>query len=93
MPIIKRYLSTENLPRFKTDFKNLIKIVNNSNGELDLAIRDNYLNIYYKGCSLSKISLKTPNKYKVNIHRKFFEGTNAPVPHPRYCGVGYVQYS
>ena len=80
MPVIKRYLSDENLQRFKTDFKNLIKIINNSNGELDLAIRDNYLNIYYKGNSLAKISHKAPNKYKVNIHRKFFEGTDADNP-------------
>ena len=80
MQAIKRYLSDINLQRFKTDFKNSIKIINSSNGELDLAIRDNYLNIYYKGCSLAKISLKAPNKYKVNIHRKFFEGTDADNP-------------
>lgn len=80
MPIIKRYLSDENLPRFKTDFKNLIKIINSSNGELDLAIRENYLNIYYKGNSLAKISLKAPDKYKVDIHKKFFEGTDADNP-------------
>jgi len=80
MQAIKRYLSDKNLQRFITDFKNLIKIINSSNGELDLAIRDNYLNIYYKGCSLAKISLKTPNKYRVNIHRKFFEGTDADNP-------------
>jgi len=77
MPVIKRYLSDENLQRFETDFENLIKIINNSNGELDIAIRDNYLNIYYKGNSLAKISFKAPDKYKVDIHKKFFKGTNA----------------
>ena len=80
MPAIKRYLSDKNLKRFKTDFKNLIKIVNNSNGELDIAIRANYLNIYYKGNSLAKISFKAPDKYKVKIHKKFFEGTTADAP-------------
>lgn len=80
MPAIKRYLSDKNLKRFKTDFKNLIKTVNNSNGELDIAIRSNYLNIYYKGNSLAKISFKEPDKYKVEIHKKFFEGTTADAP-------------
>jgi len=80
MPAIKRYLSDKNLKRFETDFKNLIKIVNNSNGELDIAIRDNYLNIYYKGNSLAKISFKAPDKYKMEIHKKFFKKTTANDP-------------
>lgn len=80
MPEIKRYLSGKNLKRFETDFNHLIKIVNNSNGELDLAIRANYLNIYYKGNSLAKISFVEPDRYKVEIHKKFFEGTTADSP-------------
>jgi hypothetical protein len=58
----------------------LVKIVNNSNGELDIAIRVNYLNIYYKGNSLAKISFKEPDKYKLEIHKKFFVGTSADTP-------------
>jgi len=77
MPAIKRYLSDKNLNRFETDFKNLIKIVKDSNGELDIAIRDDYLNIYYKGNSLAKISFGKPDKYKVAIHKKFFTDTAA----------------
>ncbi|MBA7700412.1 hypothetical protein ES703_109126 [subsurface metagenome] len=80
MQIIMRYLSEKNLKRFEIDFKNLIKIVNNSEGELDIAIRENYLNIYYKGNSLAKISFNKLDKYKVEIHKKFFEGTNADNP-------------
>lgn len=80
MPTIKRYLSEKNLNRFEADFKNLIKIANNSNGELDIAIRANYLNVYYKGNSLAKISFKEPDKYKVEIHEKFFEETTANDP-------------
>ena len=73
MSVIKRYLSDKNLKRFETDFKSLIKTVNNSNGELDIAIRSNYLNIYYKGNSLAKISFKALDKYKVGIHKKFLK--------------------
>ncbi len=80
MPTIQRYLSEKNLKRFETDFKILVKIVNNSNGELDIAIRVNYLNIYYKGNSLAKISFKEPDKYKLEIHNKFFVGTTADTP-------------
>lgn len=75
--VIKRYLADKNLKRFEIDFKNLIKIVNNSEGELDISIRENYLNIYYKGNSLAKISFNKLDKYKVEIHKKFFEGTHA----------------
>jgi spore coat protein CotF len=78
--VIKRYLTDKNLKRFEIDFKNLIKIVNNSEGELDIAIRENYLNIYYKGNSLAKISFKEPDKYKVKIHEKFFKDTTANDP-------------
>jgi len=80
MPEIRRYLSDKNLKRFETDFIHLIKIVNNSNGELDLAIRANYLSIYYKGNSLAKISFVSPDRYKVNIHEKFFKRTTADSP-------------
>lgn len=46
--------------------------------DLDLQIRDNYLNIYFKGNSLLKLS-EAPNfKYKVDIHPKFLLGTNIP---------------
>ncbi|MFC1693077.1 hypothetical protein ACFL1R_06195 [Candidatus Latescibacterota bacterium] len=80
MPVIKRYLSDENLKRFETELKFLIKTMKNSNGELDIAIRDNYLNIYYKGNSLAKISFKAQDKYIVKIHENFFEHTNADNP-------------
>jgi hypothetical protein len=39
--------------------------------DLDLQIRQNYLNIYYKGNSLLKLSETRKNRYQVNIHPKF----------------------
>ncbi|MFC1936459.1 hypothetical protein ACFLYP_02195 [Chloroflexota bacterium] len=77
MPTINRVLSEENLGNFIKDFKNLIKIVNNSQGELDLSIRDNYLNVYYKGNSLARIRFTKSGVYRIEIHKKFFEGTKA----------------
>jgi len=39
--------------------------------DLDLQIRDNYLNIYYKGNSLLKLTERSAKKYKVDINAKF----------------------
>ena len=80
MSVIDRTLSDTNIRRFLVDFKNLVNIVNNSQGELDIAIRDEYLNVYYKGNSLAKISFKTDGRYQVEIHMKFFEDTDADDP-------------
>lgn len=77
MKTINRVISKENLNRFVIDFKNIIKIVNNSKGELDLAIRDDYINLYFKGNSLAKIEFLKGGRYRVIILKKFFEGTKA----------------
>ncbi len=78
--VIKRYFSIDNLKRIKKDFKFLINFINNSFGEFDFAIRENYFNIYYKGNSLAKVEPKKDNKYKVSINPKFFENTKADNP-------------
>ncbi|MBT3239640.1 MAG: hypothetical protein HON98_07420 [Chloroflexi bacterium] len=75
MQTIYRVLSKNNLNQFISDFDNLIKIVNNSQGELDLAIRNAYVNLYFKGNSLAKIEFNKDQSYKISIHKKFFEGT------------------
>lgn len=78
--MIKRYLSDDFLNSFTHDFRNLIKIVNASQGELDFAIRENYFNLYYKGNSLGNISRVRSGGYKVKLHEKFFNHTQADVP-------------
>ena len=54
--IIKRYFSQKNLDRVKDDFKFLLKIIKNKDyrGELDLALRENNFNLYYKGYRLAR---------------------------------------
>jgi len=77
--IIKRFFSPEKLKRIKDDFKFLLKMMKNKNyiGELDMAVRDNYFNIYYKGNSLAKITFGRGNSYNISIHKKFFCNTGA----------------
>jgi len=74
--MIKRYFSDENFIRMQKHFSFLIRKINDSLGELELSIRDDYFNIYYKGNSLSKVSFKEDDKYQIDINSKFFEGTS-----------------
>ena len=79
MPI-KRFFSDDNFKRVKKDFQFLSKFVQNSYGEYDLSIRENYFNLYYKGYSIGKIEPKRDNEYKVSIHANFFSGSKADNP-------------
>lgn len=67
---IQRYISEDRFDLLKTHSKNLITIVNNSKGELDLQLRDNYLNVYYKGNSLAKVQVKR-DSFKIEVHGRF----------------------
>lgn len=72
--VISRYLSDETFEAVNRDFRFLIKKIQSSGFEYDLQIRGNYLNLYYKGNSLGKITyLKSKKSYKIEIHRKFIE--------------------
>ena len=42
--------------------------------DLDLEIRDNYINIYFKGNSLLHLSEITPERYRPKIDPKFLKG-------------------
>jgi hypothetical protein len=46
--------------------------------DLDLHIRDNYLNVYYKGNSLLKLSESNEYRYIADIHPKFLGGMSIP---------------
>lgn len=46
--------------------------------DLDLQIRKNYINIYFKGHSLLKLTEIDPTKYNVEIHKKFANGLKLP---------------
>lgn len=46
--------------------------------DLDLQIRENYINIYFKGNSLLKLEESKPGKYRVTIDPKFIGRSNIP---------------
>jgi hypothetical protein len=46
--------------------------------DLDLEIRNNYLNIYYKGNSLLRLVEKGTKDYRLDIHEKFLKGCSIP---------------
>ncbi len=50
-----------------------------SDSDLTLEIRDNCINIYYKGNSLLKLSESTSGRYKADIHEKFRDGLDIPL--------------
>lgn len=62
-----------NFKRLKRDFVFLITAVRKSYGELDLRLRGNYFNLYYKGNSLAKVTFKK-DCYEISINRKFTNG-------------------
>jgi len=46
--------------------------------DLNLEIRNNFINLYYKGHSLLKISETGGLQYRVNVHEKFRDGLDLP---------------
>jgi hypothetical protein len=46
--------------------------------DLNFEIREGYLNIYFKGNSLLKLTEVVPTKYKVLIHKAFTDGLDLP---------------
>lgn len=69
---MKRYFEQQAYERVSRDFNFLFKAIKNSRGELDFRLRDGYFNLYYKGNSLAKVTIRK-NEYLVTIHRKFVD--------------------
>ncbi len=69
-PKIKRWIDQDRFEAARDDLRKIAKRVAASRGELDLRLRDNYFNLYYKGNSMAKVSLLRKG-YRLSIHRKF----------------------
>ncbi|HOO51011.1 MAG TPA: hypothetical protein PLK94_06975, partial [Alphaproteobacteria bacterium] len=83
---IVRYLSVANHKRLLGDFGFLFKkngILEKSNGEMDIYLRDGYFNIYYKGNSLAKIVFAPNDSYRVSINRRFFLSSDLNPPYSK----------
>ncbi len=74
---ISRNLSKNDLARMKADFAFLLKIVSASKGELAIALRGKYFNIYYRGNSLAKVAFRADGSYLVELSDKFYCGSKA----------------
>lgn len=67
---MRRYFEKDNFERLCRDFDFLVDKIKSSKGELDLRLRDQYFNLYYKGNSLAKVTPKKDD-YEIVIHNKF----------------------
>lgn len=68
-----RKISGDFIDKLKTGFLAPILERVHVDKDLDLQIRDGYINIYYKGNSLLKLTEKSPELYAVDIHEKFLD--------------------
>ncbi len=73
-----RKLSEDFFENLKNGFLSGITENVKSDSDLNLEIRDTYINVYYKGNSLLKLAEVNAAKYKVDIHEKFLEGITLP---------------
>jgi hypothetical protein len=71
-----RKLSNNFLKCLKTGFLSPITKSVIDDPDLVLDIRDGYINIYFKGNSLLKLTETSTSRYKVEIHEKFLVGVN-----------------
>jgi len=94
MSELKRYFSQDKFEKFLEDFDFLFKKIKESLDELDLKLRSNYFNLYYKGNSLAKVCFEGEH-YKISIHNKFienvFDGDRRFNPE-KFEGASYVSY-
>ena len=58
----------------KKDLKPLVKLINKSNEEYNLQIRQDCFNIYYQGNSIAQVTPRKNRTYSVQIHEKFVAG-------------------
>ena len=74
---ITRFLSDDHFKRLSTDFGFLLRMVHGYGGELELALRGPYFNIYHRGNSLAKVSFSSAEQYRVEISSAFYNESEA----------------
>lgn len=76
---IARFLSDDHFKRLSTDFGFLLAMIHDYGGELELALRGPYFNIYHRGNSLAKVSFLPSSQYRVEISSAFYNGSAVAV--------------
>jgi len=74
-----RELSDSFFERLKSGFLSGITESVKSDPDLNFEIRDGYINVYYKGGSLLKLTETGGSRYKADILEKFLEGIDLPL--------------
>ena len=74
-----RKISGNFLSCLKSGFLSSITDKVKTDQDLDLEIREDYVNVYYKGNSLLNLTETGSSRYKVEIDKKFREGLDLPV--------------
>ena len=74
-----RRLSDEFFSNLKVGFLSGITESVKGDPDLNLEIRDHYINVYYKGNSLLKLTETPSFRYRAKIDDKFLEGLNLPL--------------
>lgn len=74
-----RQLSVHFLKDLKTGFLSGITESVRGDPDLNFEIRDHYINVYYKGNSLLKLTETRSFRYKAKIDKKFLEGLSLPL--------------
>ena len=69
---IARFLSEDHFKRLSQDFGFLLKMIHGYAGELEIALRGPYFNIYYRGNSLAKVGFASAGQYRVEISSAFY---------------------
>jgi hypothetical protein len=82
--VIKRYLDKDYLERLMNDFTFLPTILSNLHGEIEMSLRDNYFNLYYRGNSIAKVMFKSGDQYEIVIHKEFYSKTSAEIRFENY---------
>lgn len=70
MESILRFISESKFEKFFKPLSFLAKKVRDSKGELDLQLRKDYLNVYYKGNSLAKVNVMADH-FRIEVHSEF----------------------
>ncbi len=73
-----RQLSQHFLYDLTNGFLNELVRAIHDDRDLDLQIRENYINVYYKGHSMLKLDARTSQPYRVDIDKEFTRGLQIP---------------